>query len=166
LLRVVTPLRAGADGSQQLTISLHPAELGTVQVAVVVRGGETTIRLTPTTEHGAAALRANASVLADQLRDSGEPARIVVDSVAVATSSSSASGDGSNNHDPSPTPSSGLPSDASNGGASGERNSAETQPRGAATAAPVRYAPTTADAAQDSAAPTHTLSPNRIDLRI
>jgi hypothetical protein len=66
VLNAVSPLVTTADGTHRLTVHLAPAHLGSVQVHLVVSGGEVSVRLTaadPLTgdalRHGAAELRSH-----------------------------------------------------------------------------------------------------------
>jgi hypothetical protein len=67
----LTPLRAGPDGSHQLTILLHPEELGPVSVVATVKGDQLSVQLTGATEVGREAMRAALPQLERDLRDGG-----------------------------------------------------------------------------------------------
>ncbi|GIJ52518.1 flagellar hook-length control protein FliK [Virgisporangium aurantiacum] len=67
----LAPLRAGPDGTHQLTILLHPAELGAVSVVATVKGDQLSVQLTGATEVGRDALRAALPELERDLRDGG-----------------------------------------------------------------------------------------------
>jgi flagellar hook-length control protein FliK len=67
----ITPLRLEADGIHRLTINLHPADLGPVQVVAEIRNGEINVQLTGSTDAGTAALRDSLDDLRQQLQDAG-----------------------------------------------------------------------------------------------
>ena len=53
----IVPLRLDADGVHRLTVNLHPADLGPVQVVAEIRNGDINLQLAGTTDAGNAALR-------------------------------------------------------------------------------------------------------------
>jgi flagellar hook-length control protein FliK len=67
----LAPLRAGPDGTHQLTILLNPEELGPVSVVATVKGDQLSVQLTGATETGRDALRAALPQLERDLRDGG-----------------------------------------------------------------------------------------------
>lgn len=67
----LAPLRAGPDGTHQLTILLNPEELGPVSVVATVKGDQLSVQLTGATEVGRDALRAALPELERDLRDGG-----------------------------------------------------------------------------------------------
>ena len=58
LVSVIGPLRNGSDGSQSLTIALHPEGLGTVRATLNLDDGQLLIRLAPSSPAGESAIRA------------------------------------------------------------------------------------------------------------
>jgi flagellar hook-length control protein FliK len=62
----IVPLRLDADGVHRLTVNLHPADLGPVQVVAEIRNGEISVQLSGATDAGHDALR---DALADLRRD-------------------------------------------------------------------------------------------------
>jgi len=71
LIARIAPLRLDADGIHRLTVNLHPADLGAVQVVAEIRNGEITVRLSGATEAGHDALRDALADLKRDLEDSG-----------------------------------------------------------------------------------------------
>ena len=67
----IVPLRLDADGVHRLTVNLHPADLGPVQVVAEIRNGEIDIQLSGSTDAGTEALREALDDLRRQLLDSG-----------------------------------------------------------------------------------------------
>jgi hypothetical protein len=67
----LAPLRAGPDGTHQLTILLNPEELGPVSVTATVKGDQLSVQLTGATDVGRDALRAALPQLERDLRDGG-----------------------------------------------------------------------------------------------
>jgi flagellar hook-length control protein FliK len=67
----IAPLRLTADGVHRLTINLHPADLGPVQVVAEIRGGEISVQLTGSTDAGNDALRNALDDLRRELQDAG-----------------------------------------------------------------------------------------------
>ena len=67
----IAPLRRGPDGVHRLTVLLHPADLGAVQVVAEIRGGEISLQLAGTTEVGWQALTASLPQLRKELADAG-----------------------------------------------------------------------------------------------
>jgi hypothetical protein len=76
LVSVVSPLRAGADGTRSISVALHPAELGDVRVAVTTTDETVVVRLAAATEAGHDALRQSLPDLQQHL--SGDAARTTV----------------------------------------------------------------------------------------
>jgi hypothetical protein len=72
LVSVLAPLRSAPSGTQSLTISLHPADLGSVQATVVLHDGMLTVRLVASTPAGAAALHASLPDLQHGLEEGGQ----------------------------------------------------------------------------------------------
>ena len=71
LAQRIVPLRLDADGVHRLTVNLHPADLGPVQVVAEIRNGEINVQLTGSTEAGNDALRDALAGLKRDLEDSG-----------------------------------------------------------------------------------------------
>jgi len=67
----IAPLRLDADGVHRLTVNLHPADLGPVQVIAEIRNGEINVQLTGSTDAGNDALRDALADLKRDLEDSG-----------------------------------------------------------------------------------------------
>jgi flagellar hook-length control protein FliK len=67
----IAPLRLDADGIHRLTVNLHPADLGPVQVVAEIRNGDITVQLTGTTDAGNDALRQSLDELRRELQESG-----------------------------------------------------------------------------------------------
>jgi flagellar hook-length control protein FliK len=67
----IAPLRLTADGVHRLTINLHPADLGPVQVVAEIRGGEISVQLSGSTDAGNDALRNALDDLRRELQDAG-----------------------------------------------------------------------------------------------
>jgi flagellar hook-length control protein FliK len=67
----IVPLRLDADGVHRLTVNLHPADLGPVQVVAEIRNGEISVQLTGSTDAGNDALRDALAGLKRDLEDSG-----------------------------------------------------------------------------------------------
>jgi hypothetical protein len=67
----LAPLRAGPDGTHQLTIHLHPDELGPVSVVAQVKGDQLSLQLTGTTGVGTETMREALPQLEQNLRDGG-----------------------------------------------------------------------------------------------
>ncbi|GAA0418616.1 flagellar hook-length control protein FliK [Actinoplanes campanulatus] len=67
----IIPLRLDADGVHRLTVHLHPADLGPVQVVAEIRNGDINVRLTGGTEAGTEALRQSLDDLRRQLNEAG-----------------------------------------------------------------------------------------------
>jgi flagellar hook-length control protein FliK len=67
----VLALRAGGDGSHQLIVALHPAELGPVNVHVRIEGDLMTIQLASTSESAHDALRDALPQLRSELQSAG-----------------------------------------------------------------------------------------------
>jgi flagellar hook-length control protein FliK len=67
----IVPLRLDADGVHRLTVNLHPADLGPVQVVAEIRNGDISVQLTGGTEAGTEALRQSLDDLRRELEDSG-----------------------------------------------------------------------------------------------
>jgi len=79
LLNTISPLRLAPNGAQSVTISLHPAELGEVHVAMNVLNGQMTVRMTAATPEGAAAIRSSLGDLQSQLSENGQSATVLLD---------------------------------------------------------------------------------------
>lgn len=79
LLQVISPFRQGPNGSQSVTVSLHPMELGEVHVSLTVLNGETSVRLIASTPEGAAAIRSALGDLESQLITSGQRVHVTFD---------------------------------------------------------------------------------------
>jgi flagellar hook-length control protein FliK len=71
LVARIAPLRLDADGVHRLTVNLHPADLGPVQVIAEIRNGEINVQLSGSTEAGNDALRDALADLKRDLEDSG-----------------------------------------------------------------------------------------------
>jgi flagellar hook-length control protein FliK len=67
----IAPLRLDADGVHRLTVNLHPADLGPVQVVAEIRGGEINVQLSGATDAGNDALRNAIDDLRRELQDAG-----------------------------------------------------------------------------------------------
>ncbi|MEU4164939.1 flagellar hook-length control protein FliK, partial [Actinoplanes sp. NPDC026670] len=67
----LVPLRLDADGVHRLTVNLHPADLGPVQVVAEIRNGDITVQLSGGTEAGTEALRSSLDDLRRELENSG-----------------------------------------------------------------------------------------------
>jgi hypothetical protein len=67
----IAPLRLDADGVHRLTVNLHPADLGPVQVVAEIRNGTINVQLTGSTEAGTDALRNAIDELRRELEQSG-----------------------------------------------------------------------------------------------
>jgi flagellar hook-length control protein FliK len=67
----IVPLRLDADGVHRLTVHLHPADLGPVQVVAEVRNGDISVQLAGATEAGREALRNSLGDLKRELQQSG-----------------------------------------------------------------------------------------------
>jgi len=88
----VLALRAGGDGSHQLIVALHPAELGPVNVHVRIVGDLMTIQLASTSETAHDALREALPQLRSELQTAGLSSSSV--SVDLASGGSAGSGAG------------------------------------------------------------------------
>ncbi len=75
---MLSPLRTTVTGTQVLTIVLHPAELGSVRATLAVNAGQLTVRLVPTTESGASALRTSLPELRSGLAQGGQGATVLL----------------------------------------------------------------------------------------
>ena len=80
LLKVISPFRQAPNGSQRVSISLHPTELGEVHVSVTIFNGETSVRLVASTPEGAAAIRSSMGDLESQLASNGQRAHVTFES--------------------------------------------------------------------------------------
>jgi flagellar hook-length control protein FliK len=67
----IAPLRLDADGVHRLTVNLHPADLGPVQVVAEIRNGTINVQLSGSTEAGTDALRNAMDELRQELEQSG-----------------------------------------------------------------------------------------------
>jgi flagellar hook-length control protein FliK len=67
----IAPLRLDADGVHRLTVNLHPADLGPVQVVAEIRNGEISVQLSGSTDAGTDALRNALGDLKRELEESG-----------------------------------------------------------------------------------------------
>jgi flagellar hook-length control protein FliK len=67
----IAPLRLDADGVHRLTVHLHPADLGPVQVVAEIRNGDINLQLTGSTDAGTEALRHSLDDLRRELTESG-----------------------------------------------------------------------------------------------
>ena len=67
----ITPLRLDADGVHRLTVNLHPADLGPVQVIAEIRNGEISVQLSSSTDAGHESLRDALDDLRRELAQSG-----------------------------------------------------------------------------------------------
>jgi flagellar hook-length control protein FliK len=67
----IAPLRLEADGVHRLTVHLHPADLGPVQVVAEIRNGDVSLQLSGSTDAGTAALRDALDDLRRELTDAG-----------------------------------------------------------------------------------------------
>ena len=63
--------RLDADGVHRLTVHLHPADLGPVQVVAEIRNGDINVQLTGATDAGNEALRQSLDDLRRELTESG-----------------------------------------------------------------------------------------------
>jgi hypothetical protein len=89
----VLALRARGDGSHQLIVALHPAELGPVNVHVRIEGNLMTIQLASTSETAHDALREALPQLRSELQSSGlSSASVSVDLTAGGSAGSGGSG--------------------------------------------------------------------------
>jgi flagellar hook-length control protein FliK len=64
-------LRLDADGVHRLTVNLHPADLGPVQVVAEIRNGEISVQLSSSTDAGHESLRNALDDLRRELQQSG-----------------------------------------------------------------------------------------------
>ncbi|MFC3740209.1 flagellar hook-length control protein FliK, partial [Paractinoplanes deccanensis] len=67
----IVPLKLDADGVHRLTVHLHPADLGPVQVVAEIRNGDITVQLSGSTDAGNEALRNAMDDLRRELNDAG-----------------------------------------------------------------------------------------------
>ena len=67
----IVPLRLDADGVHRLTVNLHPADLGPVQVVAEIRNGEISVQLSSSTDAGHESLRNAMEDLRRELQQSG-----------------------------------------------------------------------------------------------
>jgi flagellar hook-length control protein FliK len=67
----IIPLRLDADGVHRLTVHLHPADLGPVQVIAEIRNGEISVQLSSSTDAGHESLRNALDDLRRELQQSG-----------------------------------------------------------------------------------------------
>ena len=67
----IAPLLLDADGVHRLTVHLHPADLGPVQVVAEIRNGEINVQLSGATDAGNDALRNAMDDLRRELNQSG-----------------------------------------------------------------------------------------------
>ncbi|MCA2213708.1 flagellar hook-length control protein FliK [Wangella sp. NEAU-J3] len=67
----IAPLRLDADGVHRLTVNLHPADLGPVQVVAEIRNGTINVQLSGSTDAGTDALRNAMDELRRELEQSG-----------------------------------------------------------------------------------------------
>jgi flagellar hook-length control protein FliK len=67
----IAPLRLDADGVHRLTVNLHPADLGPVQVVAEIRNGSVSVQLSSSTDAGDDALRNAMDDLRRELEQSG-----------------------------------------------------------------------------------------------
>ena len=67
----IAPLRLDADGVHRLTVNLHPADLGPVQVVAEIRSGSINVQLSGATDAGHDALRNAMDDLRRELEQSG-----------------------------------------------------------------------------------------------
>jgi flagellar hook-length control protein FliK len=67
----IVPLRLDADGVHRLTVHLHPADLGPVQVVAEIHNGDISVQLSGATDAGNEALRASLDDLRRELDQSG-----------------------------------------------------------------------------------------------
>nr|BFE67554.1 hypothetical protein GCM10020092_008550 [Actinoplanes digitatis] len=67
----ITPLRLDADGVHRLTVNLHPADLGPVQVIAEIRNGEISVQLSSSTDAGHDSLRNAMNDLRRELQQAG-----------------------------------------------------------------------------------------------
>ncbi|MEU8611874.1 flagellar hook-length control protein FliK [Actinoplanes sp. NPDC048791] len=67
----IIPLRLDADGVHRLTVNLHPADLGPVQVVAEIRNGEINVQLSSSTDAGHESLRNALDDLRRELQQSG-----------------------------------------------------------------------------------------------
>jgi hypothetical protein len=78
LVSVVSPLRSGVDGTQTLTVALHPADLGDVRVTVTTTDQNVVVRMSAASDAGRDALRQNLPQLQQQLSSDGQQATVVL----------------------------------------------------------------------------------------
>jgi flagellar hook-length control protein FliK len=67
----IAPLRLDADGVHRLTVNLHPADLGPVQVVAEIRNGTVNVQLSGATDAGTDALRNAMDDLRRELEQAG-----------------------------------------------------------------------------------------------
>jgi len=67
----IVPLKLDADGVHRLTVHLHPADLGPVQVVAEIRNGDIIVQLSGSTDAGNDALRNALDDLRRELNDAG-----------------------------------------------------------------------------------------------
>jgi flagellar hook-length control protein FliK len=79
LVTTISPFRQAPNGAQTVSISLHPAELGEVHVAMNITDGQMTVRLIAATPEGAAAIRSSLSDLQSQLSSDGQHTTVFLD---------------------------------------------------------------------------------------
>ena len=79
LVTTISPFRQAPNGAQTVWISLHPAELGEVHVAMNVTDGQMTVRLIAATPEGAAAIRSSLPDLQSQLSADGQHTTVFLD---------------------------------------------------------------------------------------
>lgn len=87
MLGVLSPLRTTASGAQTITVVLHPESLGDVRATVTATGNDILVRLTASTDEGAAALRSALPELRSGLSDTGQrPVVVLTDGRGTNTS--------------------------------------------------------------------------------
>lgn len=79
LVRTIAPLRQAPDGTQSVTISLHPADLGAVHVAMTLQDGHTLIRISAATSEGASAIRSSLQELETKLSEDGANTTVILE---------------------------------------------------------------------------------------
>jgi flagellar hook-length control protein FliK len=71
IVTAVLPLISRGDGSHQLSVRLHPAELGAIDLDVELRSGEINLRMRTETDAGREAIRAALPMLRSELEAAG-----------------------------------------------------------------------------------------------
>jgi hypothetical protein len=77
-----------------VTISLHPADLGAVHVAMTLQDGHTLIRISTATSEGATAIRSSLQELETKLNEDGATTTVILEGQTTTAGNS-----GGNTHD-------------------------------------------------------------------